>query len=81
MEEEVKKEERLTYEQLVQVANTLQHKLIEAESKLKSIDFATVRLNFLFKVLEVKESFSASFIEKCTKEVEELMTIEEEPEK
>lgn len=79
MEEEKKKETKLTYEQLENVAIQLQQRLMTAENKLKTIDFASVRLTWLFKVIENKEQFSPVFVEKCTTEVENLLTIEEDP--
>lgn len=68
---------KLTYEQLEQAAMQLQQRLMMAENKLRSIDFASMRLTWLFKVLENKSSFSAEYVNKCAKEVEEILTIEE----
>lgn len=81
--EEVKetKETKLSYyEQLEQAAMQLQQRLVMAESKLRGIDFATMRLTWLFKVLENKESLSPVFVEKAAKEIENLLTIDEETE-
>lgn len=78
MEEKDTKATKLTYEQLEQAAMQLQQRLMMAENKLRSIDFASMRLTWLFKVLENKESFLAEFINKCTKEIKELLTLEEE---
>ena len=49
------KESKLTYEQLEQVAMQLQQKLAIAESKLRTIDFASMRLTWLFRVIENKK--------------------------
>ena len=38
------------------------------------------RLDYLFKVIENGAMFSAEFLDKCLKEIEETMTIEEEGE-
>lgn len=80
MEENKNKTEaiKLTYEQLEQVASQIQQKLIIAENKLRTIDFASVRLNWLFKVIENKLSFTTEFVNRCSKEIEDLLTIEEE---
>lgn len=75
MEENKKKE--LSYEELKEVAVQLQKRCAFAEQKLRSFDMVSIRLNYLFKVLEVKDVFEYEFIEKCAKEVEELLTIEE----
>lgn len=74
------KEPKLSYEQLEQVAMQLQQRLVMAESKLRGIDFATMRLTWLFKVLENKELLSPAFVEKAAKEIENLLTIDEETE-
>lgn len=77
MEEKDTKATKLTYEQLEQAAMQLQQRLMMVENKLRSIDFAAMRLTWLFKVLENKSSFSAEYVNKCAKEVEEILTIEE----
>lgn len=69
---------KLTYEQLEQAAMQLQQRLMMAENRLRSIDFASMRLTWLFKVIENKDSFSEEFINKSSKEIEELLTLEEE---
>lgn len=67
-----------TYEQLEQVAMQIQQRLMVAENKLRSIDFTVMRLTWLFKVIENKEAFTEEFISKSSKEIEELLTLEEE---
>lgn len=84
MEEKTnQKENKLTYKQLEQVAVQLQQKLAMAESRLNNIDFASMRLTWLFRVIEnKKEEFSKEFVSKCVKEIEDILTIdttEEEP--
>lgn len=75
MEENKKKE--LSYEELKEVALQLQKRCAFAEQKLRNFEVVSVRLNYLFKVLEIKDVFEYEFIEKCAKEVEELLTLEE----
>lgn len=66
-----------TYEQLEQVAMQMQQRLMVAENKLRSIDFTVMRLTWLFRVIENKEAFTEEFISKSSKEIEELLTLEE----
>lgn len=79
MEETKETSPKLTYEQLEQAAMQLQQRLMMAESRLRGIDFASVRLTWLFKVIENKGAFPAEFFSKCAKEVEDLLTIENLP--
>lgn len=68
---------KLSYEELEKVAVQLQQRCAMLEDRLRSIDMASVRMNFLLRVLEVKNGFSEDFLAKCGKEVEEMLTIEE----
>ena len=77
MEEQKNNQEKLSYEKLEEVAVQLQQRCAMLENKLRSIDLVSIRLNYLFKVLEVKSSFSEEFVNKCSKEVEEILTVEE----
>jgi hypothetical protein len=47
------------------------------ENKLRSIDMISVRLNYLLRVVEIKGVFSEDFVAKCSKEIEDLLTLEE----
>lgn len=78
MEEQKMEQKKLSYEELEKVAVQLQQKCRTLENNLRNIDMASIRLNFLLKALEVKEVFSKEFIDKCSKEVEEIL-FEEEP--
>lgn len=79
MEEKKEESTKLTYEQLEKIALQLQQKLAVAESKLNSIDYVSMRLTWLFKVVDSKAMFSGDFYDKCVKEIEELLTpVEEE---
>lgn len=77
-EKETSTPNKPTYEQLEQLAMQMQQRLMMAENRLRSIDFASMRLTWLFKVIENKDSFSEEFINKSSKEIEELLTLEEE---
>ena len=68
-----------TYEQLEQAALQLQQRLMMVETKLKTIDFASMRLTWLFKVLDKAEFFPHDFTFMCTEEIQSLLTINEEP--
>lgn len=78
--EEKETTQKLTYEQLKQAAVQLQQRLMLAENKLRSINFAEIRLTWLFKVLEHKVDFPIEFVDKCANEIETLLTIEEDSE-
>lgn len=78
MEETKETPSKLTYEQLEQTAKKLNQRLMMAEGKLRTIDFASMRLTWLFKVIENKDSFSEFFINKCASEIETLLTIDED---
>lgn len=77
-EKETSTPSKPTYEQLEQAAMQMQQRLMMVENKLRSIDFASMRLTWLFKVIENKNSFSEEFIIKSSKEIEEILTLEEE---
>lgn len=76
---EEKEPSKLSYEQLENLAIQSQQRLLIAENKLKNIDFASIRLSWLFRVLEHKDSFSHEFMAKCATEIEEMLTLDEEP--
>lgn len=80
MEEKKSKQEKLTYEQLENVAHQLSEQNNQLYSQLQTINMSNVfkRLDYLFKVLENEHMFSQNFVTKCAKEVEETITIPEE---
>lgn len=59
-----------------------QKKQIEfLENRIKLLDAVTIRLNFLFKVIEFNAAFDDEFYERCAQEIENLLTLpEKEPE-
>lgn len=75
--------EEVSREQL----ESLLKQLIEENKELKIrfnqvySDLISKRLDYLFKAVEFKESFSKKFILDCTKEIEAALTISEEVEK
>lgn len=80
MEEKKPKQEKLTYEQLENVAHQLSEQNSQLYSQLQNMSMSNVfkRLDYLFKVLENEYMFSQDFVTKCAKEVEETITIPEE---
>lgn len=77
MEEQKKEQAKLSYEKLEEAAVQLQQRCVMLENKLRSIDMVSVRLNYLLKVVEIKDVFSEEFIARCSKEIEDLLTLEE----
>lgn len=70
---EVQENTKMSYEELERVAN-------ELYVRLQQSDMTNMfkRLDYLFKVIKLKESFTPTFVERCVKEVEMMMTIPEE---
>lgn len=74
--EKTSQSNKLSYDELEKVAKDMQERLFLAERKLNSIDFATVRLTWLFKVMDNYNKFSSEFTKKCAKEIEEMLTLD-----
>ena len=74
--EENKEKNKLTYEQLNEVANQLVQENMRLKQKCQELYMADTikRLEFLFKVVESTYPFSAEFRDTCAKEIIELMT-------
>jgi hypothetical protein len=82
------KEGKMSYEQLELIAHQLSTQNKELHTQLKEVESQSffMRLEFLFKVLDHRTAFSTvqignSFVEKCAKEIQFLMTIPEKPSK
>ena len=79
--------DQMPYEEVVKYAQQLsqqrnyyekQAQLLTEKVKERS-DFSVFkRLDYLFKVVENKDSFSTEFVAGCIKEIEAIMTIPEE---
>lgn len=72
---------RFTYEQLEQIAGNLSTQVQQLNARLQEANMFNMfkRLDYCFKVLEVAPTLSAAmfspdFVERCAKEIEELMT-------
>ena len=75
--------EKLSYEQLENVAHQLSEQTKQLYMKLQAANMSNMfkRLDYLFKVVENGHMFKQDFLEKCITEIEELMTVPEEVEK
>ena len=77
--EENKETQKLSYEQLEQVATQLSQQVQTLYAKLQEAEVSNMlsRLKFLFKVVQNDTKFPAEFVAKCVAEIVEVMTIKE----
>lgn len=70
---EVQENRKLSYEELERAANNLY-------IRLQNADMSNMfkRLDYLFKVIKYRDSFSLTFVEMCVKEIEMMITIPSE---
>ena len=85
MKPQVQRPEKMSYEQLENVAHQLSEQNRQLFAKLQELNMANMfkRLDYLFKVVENGHMFKQDFLEKSIAEIESLMTVseqEEEPE-
>lgn len=73
---------KLTYEQLNDACNQLWQQNKQLVSRNMELEqFAlNKRLDYLFKVLELSNKFTSDFVVNCSSEIEEIMTVPQEPE-
>lgn len=78
----VKEENKFSYEELENFARQLDQQAQSLYRKLQEqqLQNAFQRLNFLFKVIENSVAFDVEFVEKCVKEIQDIMTIPEQEE-
>lgn len=83
MKPQVQRPEKMSYEQLENVAHQLSEQNRQLFAKLQELNMASIfkRLDYLFKVVENGHMFKQDFLEKCIAEVESLMTVPEQEEK
>ena len=82
MAKEIERPEKMSYEQLENVAHQLSEQAKQLYMKLQEANINNIfkRLDYLFKVVENGHMFKQDFLDKCMVEIEELMTVpEEEP--
>lgn len=72
--------EKLSYEQLEEVARQMEGQLRQVYAKLQDSNMSNLfkRLDFLFKVLETEHMFPLAFVQKCADEIKSILTIPEE---
>ena len=85
MKPQVQRPEKMSYEQLENVAHQLSEQNRQLFAKIQELNMANMfkRLDYLFKVVENGHMFKQDFFEKCIAEIESIMTVpeqEEEPE-
>lgn len=72
--------EKLSYEQLEEVARQMEGQLRQVYAKLQDANMSNLfkRLDFLFKVLETEHMFPLDFVQKSAEEIKSILTIPEE---
>ena len=67
----------MSYEELNNIAHQLNEQVRTLYSQVKEANMTNIfkRLDYLFKILENKESFPESFLLSCKEEIISLMTI------
>ena len=72
--------EKLSYEQLEEVARQMEGQLRQVYATLQDVNMNNLfkRLDFLFKVLETEHMFPLAFVQKCADEIKSILTIPEE---
>ena len=80
MAKEIERPEKMSYEQLENVAHQLSEQAKQLYMKLQEANMNNIfkRLDYLFKVVENGHMFKQDFLDKCITEIEELMTVPEE---
>ena len=83
MKPQVQRPEKMSYEQLENVAHQLSEQNRQLFAKLQELNMTNMlkRLDYLFKVVENGHMFKQDFLEKCIAEIESLMTVPEQEEK
>ena len=74
--------EKMSYEQLENVAHQLSEQAKQLYMKLQAANMNNMfkRLDYLFKVVENGHMFKQDFLDKCINEIEEIMTVPDESE-
>ena len=77
---ETERPEKMSYEQLENIAHQLSEQAKQLYMKLQDANMNNIfkRLDYLFKVMENGHMFKQDFLDKCMVEIEELMTVPEE---
>ena len=82
MKSQVQRPEKMSYEQLENVAHQLSEQNRQLFAKLQELNMTNMfkRLDYLFKVVESGHMFKQDFLEKCIAEIESLITIPKQEE-
>lgn len=82
MKPQVQRPEKMSYEQLENVAHQLSEQNRQLFVKLQELNMANMfkRLDYLFKVIENGHMFKQDFLEKCIAKIESLITIPKQEE-
>lgn len=78
------KKEKMSYEELENIAHQLseQSRVLVQKLQEANMDNMFKRLDYLFKIIEFGYSFDSDFVNKCAKEIQDMISIpEEEPNK
>lgn len=77
---ETERPEKMSYEQLENIAHQLSEQSRQLYMKLQAANMNNMfkRLDYLFKVVENGHMFNPDFLNECVKEIVELMTVPEE---
>lgn len=83
MKPQTQRPEKMSYEQLENVAHQLSEQNRQLFAKLQELNVTNMfkRLDYLFKVVENSHMFNQDFLEKCIAEIESIITIPEQEEK
>ena len=76
MEENKKEQKKLSYEELQNVASELSQQNQQLNLMLQQANMTNMfkRMDYLFKILELKDCFDSEFVITCSDEIKELMT-------
>lgn len=82
MKSQVQRPEKMSYEQLENVAHQLSEQNRQLFAKLQELNMTNMfkRLDYLFKVVENGHMFKQDFLEKCIAEIKSLMIVPEQEE-
>lgn len=80
MEETKNVEKKLSYEELEKAANELLMQNQQLYAELQKANMANVfkRLDYLLKVVEFNTVFDTEFVNNCTAEIKDMITIRED---
>jgi hypothetical protein len=73
---------KMSYEELENVAHQLSEQARKLYTRVQQLEMTNLfkRLDYLFKIVENKVSFSIDFVDKCVSEIQSIMTVSENKE-